>query len=344
MINLIGDRLSKRTKFFKKAADAQGVSVKITGWDEVINGSGLKALNDDIAVVKIDPQTYTITELGQMHDSLVAYKDILKKMDLCSCRFLNTPKAILHTLDKKYTKSLLEKNKIPVTSIVKGTENIISVPQLFKIIRDSRIYSVFVKPVNYSGAAGVVALRLHPGDRQMKMYTTCRLENGRLYNTKRLYASEDATEITCTLEKLIEIGIIVERWYPKDIFNGKTYDLRVVYQFGRVEYIVARQSDGPVTNLHLNNQALSIEELGLGRSTISGIEDICQKAMSVFDGLTMAGIDVMLDRYSRKPRIIEINGQGDLIYQDIFAENRIYTRQVKELCRSLASIRGGNYV
>ena len=39
----------------------------------------------------------------------------------------------------------------------------------------------------------------------------------------------------------------------------------------------------------------------------------------------------MLDRGSRKPRIIEINGQGDLIYQDIFSENKIYTEQVNML-------------
>ena len=92
-----------------------------------------------------------------------------------------------------------------------------------------------------------------------------------------------------------------------------------------------RQSDGPVTNLHLNNQAADIKELGLSGRIMSGIEEICNQAVSLFDGLNVAGIDVMLDKGSRKPRIIEINGQGDLIYQDIFSENIIYRKQAEFL-------------
>ena len=37
----------------------------------------------------------------------------------------------------------------------------------------------------------------------------------------------------------------------------------------------------------------------------------------------------MLEKGSMRPRIIEMNAQGDLIYQDIFHENRIYARQVE---------------
>ena len=42
----------------------------------------------------------------------------------------------------------------------------------------------------------------------------------------------------------------------------------------------------------------------------------------------VAGIDVMLDKKTGKPRIIEINGQGDLLYQDIYGENIIYRNQI----------------
>lgn len=103
----------------------------------------------------------------------------------------------------------------------------------------------------------------------------------------------------------------------------------MVYQFGHVEYIVVRQSNGPFTNLHLNNQAVDIKELRLSDVDFSAIEQLCGKAVSLFDGLNVAGIDIMLDKGSRKPRIIEINGQGDLIYQDIYSENKIYKKQVK---------------
>ena len=43
----------------------------------------------------------------------------------------------------------------------------------------------------------------------------------------------------------------------------------------------------------------------------------------------MAGMDIMLGKHNLKPRIIEMNGQGDLIYQDIYQENKIYTEQIR---------------
>ena len=49
----------------------------------------------------------------------------------------------------------------------------------------------------------------------------------------------------------------------------------------------------------------------------------------------MAGIDIAFTKNMKTAYIIEINGQGDLIYQDIYNENIIYTNQVKEMKRWL---------
>ena len=46
-------------------------------------------------------------------------------------------------------------------------------------------------------------------------------------------------------------------------------------------------------------------------------------------GLRSAGIDLLLDRGSLTPRVIEMNAQGDLIYQDIYQENKIYRHQAE---------------
>lgn len=333
MIILIGDKTSKRTKYFLKAASGQGIFVKTISWKEVFADFNYGVLEG--AAIKIDPPSYNITDLGIMHKELLIYQDILKRMALCNCRFLNTPGAILNVLDKKKAKKELIKHNIPSTEMV--LEDVSSAMQLIDTMKDRKQYSVFVKPVNYSGAAGVMALRLNPRSGSLKLYTSCRLENGRLYNTKKLYAINSSTEIINIIDVLAGKGtpykpdIIAEKWYPKDSFNGKSYDLRVVYQAGSIAYIVARQSKGPVTNLHLNNQALGFNELKLTEAIITEIEETCQKAVSVFKGLNVAGIDVMLDKKSKKPRIIEINGQGDLIYQDIYNTNSIYNRQLKLL-------------
>ena len=47
---------------------------------------------------------------------------------------------------------------------------------------------------------------------------------------------------------------------------------------------------------------------------------------------------MLLEQGTMKPYIIEINGQGDLIYQDIYGENRIYKRQIEmmqNICKGL---------
>ncbi len=51
--------------------------------------------------------------------------------------------------------------------------------------------------------------------------------------------------------------------------------------------------------------------------------------MGCYPGLASAGIDILLEKGSLKPRIIEMNGQGDLIYQDIFAGNVVYRHQAE---------------
>ena len=53
--------------------------------------------------------------------------------------------------------------------------------------------------------------------------------------------------------------------------------------------------------------------------------------MTLFPKVNVAGLDVMLDKKTGKPRIIEINGQGDLLYQDIYGENRIYREQITKM-------------
>ncbi len=109
--------------------------------------------------------------------------------------------------------------------------------------------------------------------------------------------------------------------------------MRVVFQFGHIAFMVARQSAGPITNLHLNNQALPVASLGLTPPILDEIGNICAQACSAFPGLSMAGVDILLEQGTLRPRIIEMNGQGDLIYQDIYGENRIYREQARHFLK-----------
>ena len=63
-------------------------------------------------------------------------------------------------------------------------------------------------------------------------------------------------------------------------------------------------------------------------ATLAEIESLCFDATALFPGLEVCGMDILLRRHTLEPYVIEMNAQGDLIYQDIFNENRVYIEQV----------------
>ena len=217
---------------------------------------------------------------------------------------------------------------------VEGFAGGLTFSRLRELMCEKKIYQVFIKPRFGSASAGVVAYRLNPRTGEGMIETSAAMKDGRLINTKRIRKTGDPAEISSIIGRVLSGGAIVELWIPKATHDGRAYDLRAVFQFGRLEYLLARQSRGPVTNLHLNNGALPIENLALPPALPARLEALCGKAVSQFPGLNVAGFDILL-RKDGAPMIIEINGQGDLLFQDIFAENRIYKEQIKAMRRML---------
>lgn len=333
---LIGTRDSKRTIYFRKAAESLQIPLSVLEWDEV--DQAVRSGRLEGAAVKVDPPSYSVFELSVMREKIREYRRHLVELAGVNCTFLNSPESIAGVLDKRECKLRLQSEGVPATRMLSGTVQ--NADQLISLMEQERIFSVFIKPTFFSGAAGVVAFRIHPRSEKMAVYTSCHMADGNLANTKTLYYMDDQKEITELLNAVLELDVIVERWYPKSRFQGKSYDLRVVYQFGHIAHMVVRQSDGPVTNLHLNNQALEIGQLALNETVINEMETICRDAVNLFPGLSVAGIDILLEKNSGKPYIIEMNGQGDLIYQDIYAENRIYREQIEHLLKNCCEYEG----
>ncbi len=325
MIHLIGEEESKRTIYMMRAAKSEDASLRFIPWSLLQKPSEVRQLEG--AVVKIDPLSFQTACFDVMNRQLQKYQERLEMLQTTECRFLNSPEGILSLLDKRKTKRKLQEREISVTQMF--PERVNCTEELLEVMTKRRCPGIFIKPVLFSGAAGVSALRFHPFSGQMRLYTSCRLEQSQLINTKKMFCLTETGKIQELLDALLDMDCILERWHPKAEFQGKSFDLRVVYQFGRVAYMVVRQSDGPITNLHLNNQAIEVERLGLSLKQRLEIENLCEQAVLSFDGISMAGIDIMLEKGSQKPRIIEMNGQGDLIYQDIFSENKIYREQLR---------------
>ena len=326
-VALIGTKESKRTDYFAKAAEELQTPISIWGWEEL--EERMQKMNWKEWRIKIDPPVYQIVSLQEMEKKIREYQALLQSLEDTDAVFLNAPKAVSDLLDKKKCKLRLQNAGVAVTKMLSGQAE--NAEQLITWMQEIRTSGVFIKPVCFSGAAGVTAFRFQPHTKKMVAYTSCKLVNGELVNTKTLYCMEDAKEICDLLNALLKLKVMVERWHPKAVFQGKSYDLRVVYQFGHIAHIVVRQSKGPVTNLHLNNQALDIQAIGLNETTLKEIEELCKQAVSLFPGLSVAGIDILIEKNINKPCIIEMNGQGDLIYQDIYRDNRIYKEQIVKL-------------
>ena len=107
MIILIGSKYSKRTEFFLKAAGQNRIPVHFIGWNSIQEGFNYGILQR--AAVKIDPPSCKITEFGMMQESLEWYQALLRELGKCSCKYLNTPGAILDVLDKEISKQILQK-------------------------------------------------------------------------------------------------------------------------------------------------------------------------------------------------------------------------------------------
>ncbi len=209
-----------------------------------------------------------------------------------------------------------------------------TVESLLELMRQRRVFQVFIKPVSGSGAAGVSAFRWQPVSGRMMLYTCALFLPGiGLVNTKRLRCFKEPQEVYTLLEQILKLDCIVERWYAKAEYEGHSYDLRAVMQDGRLDFLLARLSKGPITNLHLNNHPMAAAELGLSAAVLENIEEVCKQAVGCFQGLRSVGIDILLEKGKNIPRIIEMNAQGDLIYQDIFHENIIYRHQADIMLR-----------
>lgn len=318
---LFGEKNSKRAAYFAKAAAAQNTRVQIR------NIADTDPCSIPPSWVKIDPISYQNYDLERMEELVFQYQERLLALKKSTHTFFNHPAALLSALDKLQCKRRLDAAKLTTTQMFDVT--ITDVPTLKQFMEGRYLPGVFIKPRYGSGAAGILAYRFHPKANREVLYTCAAIANGKLVNTRKLRRLDHSNEIRPILEKILAGQTLLERWHPKAKWKQESYDLRAIMQFGTLDFLIARRSSGPITNLQLNNKSMPYQELGLPESAVEQIKTLCQKAMRVFPGLSYAGIDILLAPDTLEPRIIEINGQGDLLYQDIRNDNLIYQNQIR---------------
>lgn len=325
-IIVVSNSLSKRIEYFVEAGKHLQTEVCFMTYEELF--SCLPLLRQ--AVIKLEPCVSDETDFLKYALLNQAYKETLQRLsemslpdDVC---FLNTPDALLRALDKKETKEVLMDKGLKVTPMLPSPQ---SFDELRQLLADCG-RGCFLKPRYGSGAGGIMAIRYQPNRNKWVVYTTLRQVDGVIHNTKRINRLSVEKEIIPLAEAVIQTEAILEEWIPKAQLQGENYDLRVVCRESEIDYIVVRYSKGSITNLHLNNKAHWWNELSLSEEVRQQIYFQCQEAVQSLD-LQYAGVDVLIERGTDIPYIIEVNGQGDHVYQDMFAHNSIYTQQIKNI-------------
>lgn len=333
---LLGCSGTKRKSYLEDAAKDIGLQLLFIGWNSWGDGFWDNWLMEHgtAGILKIDPPLWESAKLSEFPCLIDEYQKQLEKLEKLGedsgISFLNSPQELGWLLDKRVCKTRLAKAGLPVTKEILSAR---SMEELLAVMEDEKVSQVFIKPNLGSGALGVTAFRVQHRTGRMVLYTCADWEPEYccLVNTKKLRRIEKKEEISAFLNQLLLLDCIIERWYAKAEHDGYTYDLRAVIQDGKTDFLLARLSKGPITNLQLNNRPLPVEKLNLPANVLISVEELCQEAVRLYPGIRSVGIDILLEKRSLKPRIIEMNGQGDLIYQDIYDKNLIYRHQAKML-------------
>ena len=323
---VVSNSPSKRTEYFVEAGRNLQAEVRFLTYEELFNC--LPSLRQ--AVVKLEPWVSSETDFLRYALLSEEYKETLQRLDKIilpgDVYFLNPPHALLQALDKKETKQILSANDLSVTPMLDTPR---SFEELVQALSDYG-RGCFLKPRYGSGAGGIMAIRYQPRQKKWVVYTTLQKVDGIIHNTKRIHRLTKEQDILPLAEAVMHTGAILEEWIPKEQLQGENYDLRVVCGEEEIDYVVVRCSKESITNLHLNNNARLWSELSLSEDVRQRIYLLCRKAVRTL-GLQYAGVDVLIERGTDTPYIIEVNGQGDHIYQDMYAHNSIYTRQIRTI-------------
>ena len=191
---------------------------------------------------------------------------------------------------------------------------------------------VFIKPIHGSSASGVIAFRTN-GDK-IQAITSVELvkeqASFKLFNSLKIRTYNKVKEIAYLIDTLAKEGILVEKWIPKASLEGGSFDLRMVVIGGKTQQIVVRQSQSPMTNLHLGNKRGTIEAVKavMGLDKWQEMSLLAEQAAATLPETIYTGMDVMISNTFKRSYILEANAFGDLLPNVFINQMDTYTSTI----------------
>lgn len=334
-LGLIGNPENRRISMFRDAAVKMGYKEPVcVSWENLLDDfSKLDCLSSMADIVRIDSpgenervSAKLIQNGGNINNAGLAYGQIgflreyqqgfnqlLHKMSQTSIVFMNSPADIRIMFDKWkcHQRFVLSNLPRPAAQLAPLSAN-----DFRDQMRQQANGRVFLKPLHGSSASGVCALRW--SDCRMQMFAPVRIkhEDGEtnLYNSLRVYTYTSTMDIDTILSNLLPQGMICEQWIPKASIEGGTVDLRILVINKQARHWVVRQSNSPMTNLHLGNNRSDPElfHRTFGDGTLQECFTLAENAAACFPDSLYAGVDILADTKGN-PYIGEINAFGDLL-------------------------------
>ncbi len=194
---------------------------------------------------------------------------------------------------------------------------------------------VFIKPLHGSSASGVLAYRRQGKRHQLISSLELEKRGAQTYffNTLRIQKYEQLEDICQIINFISAEAVIVEQWMPKASLEGGVFDLRILVIGGKAMHTVIRQSESPMTNLHLGNQRGDFQaflEL-VGQQKWLEMQKLAEQAVAALPPMTYAAVDLMIDKRLKNVYVLEVNAFGDLI-PNVFVDGMdSYTATLKNL-------------
>jgi hypothetical protein len=227
---------------------------------------------------------------------------------------MNRPADIALMFDKRRCHELFARGGVPVPCPLGPVG---SYAQLRQRMGETGLRRVFVKLAHGSSASGVVAYETNgPHEQAFTTVELVRQDGGlRLYNSRKIRRYRRPGDVAALVDALAREGVQVEEWVPKAALDGHAFDLRVLVIAGQARHVIARLSEGPMTNLHLLNQRRPAEVVRqrVGAESWEAALATCARAARLFPGSLHAGVDLLFTPSLRRHAVLEINAFGDLL-------------------------------
>lgn len=358
---IIGNPENRRVSLFTEALAQQGQPApEVVPWSEVVKSTAALERIKGPRFVRIDSygENFAVEKellrrggfagidsleerRGEVLAPAVTYRgfqQVLRELEALFARrpewkVLNLPAEIDELFDKRRTSRRFHAAGLPVPEFL---EEVPSSPDaLLEAVRERGWRQVFVKPAMGSSASGVLLVSVTARSAQIR--TSLEWDAPRFFNNLRLSHYRTAPEVRRALAFVLEQGAQVERAIPKATLAGALFDCRVLCIAGEPRFVVVRQNEHPITNLHLGGWRGDLEALkaAMPKGAWEAAMQTCRNVAALYRSLHV-GLDVMFEPGLERHRVIEANAFGDLLPNLTLDGLSVYGWEIREALRGVA--------